>query len=98
MNQSPAFSPTEELAVPRLGLRQPALCSRALLLYVIDGPSNLLIGALNQLRQRQVDVCGDTIDLGEAIAARLVEKRSQRMLLEPRGRFRNLGDRRQGSH
>ena len=47
------------------------------------GPANLLVGLGKQFGQRQFDVVGDPVHLGEPFGADLVEERPQSMFVQP---------------
>ena len=80
----------------RLGLRQPTFGARQFLVDVRRRTADLLVRSLDQFGQRQFHVIAHPIDLGQAILARLIEKRRQGLLLQPTGRLRQRGDGRRG--
>ena len=82
-----ALAAGQQLRVARLGLREPSLGARELLLHVGRGAADLLVRALEQLGERQLDVRADPLDLGEAILARLLEERRERVLVKPARRL-----------
>ena len=88
-----ALAAGEQLGVARLGLGEPALGPGDLLLDLGRRAPDLLVRALEQLGQRQLDVRGDPLDLGEAIVARLVEEGRERVLVEPGRRLGQGRDR-----
>ena len=55
------------------------------------GPADLLVGLGQQFGQRQFDVVGDPVHLGEPFLANLVEERPQPLFVQPGRRFRQVG-------
>src|SRR6202049_910204 len=72
----------------RLGLREPALASSQLLLDVGPRPPYLVIGPLEQLGERELDVGADPTNLGHAILAHLFQKRGKCTVVQPTRRLR----------
>ena len=66
------LAPGEQLGMPRLRHREPSLGAWELLVHVGSSTPNLLVGALEQLGERQLDVRADPLDLGQALLARLL--------------------------
>jgi hypothetical protein len=71
--------------VPGLGLSQPALGPLLVLLDVGRRPADLLVGFLEQLGQRELDVGGDPVDFREALGANLLEERLEGVVVQPGG-------------
>ena len=69
-----ALSTDKQFRVARLGLREPALGPGHLPVDLGRRPPDLLVRALEQLGQRQLDVCRHAVSLGEPVAARLIEE------------------------
>jgi hypothetical protein len=69
-----ALAAGEQLGMAHLGLSDPALGADDFLLHLGRRAPDLLVGALEQLGERQFHVGGDPIDLGQAVVARLVKE------------------------
>ena len=82
----------QQLGVPRLSLHHAAFRPLRLIVDLGGGPANLLVGLGEQFGQRQFDVVGDPVHLGEPFGADLVEERSQTVFVEPERGFRQVSD------
>ena len=82
----------QQLGVPRLGLRHAAFRPLCVLFDLGGGPANLLVGLGEQFGQRQFDVVGDPVHLGEPFGADFVEEWSQSMVVQPGRGFRQVSD------
>ena len=89
---SAAVAAGQQLGVPRLGLRHAAFGPLRVLLDLGGGPADLLVGLGEQFGQRQLDVVGDPVHLGEPFGADLVEERPQPVFVQPGRGFRQVGD------
>src|SRR5262249_17330323 len=58
-------------------------------------PANLLVCSLQQFREGELDVSRDSVRFSEPVTARLFEKGRQRLVVEPRKRLWERGNRRQ---
>ena len=70
-----AVAAGQQLDVPRFGLRHAAFGPLGGLLYLGGGAADLLIGLGEQFGQRQLDMVGDPVHLGQPFGADLVEER-----------------------
>ena len=79
---APPFAAGEQLGVPRLRHRKPALGALCASFHVCGDPSDLVVGALKKLCQRELQVSRHAIGFREALSARVVEERREDVLLE----------------
>src|SRR5579884_3999196 len=74
-----ALSSEHQLLMPGFGLGQAALGALVAPSNRVGQLPDLLVGALDQLGERDLDVLGNAVQLGQPLGANLLQKRVKRL-------------------